>query len=73
MLRGGGKTGTVSSAVKCLRNEIMDCSVAMFVVVFSGTFWLVTGTSYGEVELDDNYCFTSAYRTLDCIAWFLFR
>lgn len=73
MMLVGGKSGTVSSAVKCLRNKIMDIVGVMFMVFFSGTFWLITKTSYGEVELNDNYCFTSTYCTLDCIAWFLFR
>lgn len=64
----------IATAIKCLRNEPRQChSNVSGVFFFSGTFGLLTKTSNGEVELNDSYCFTGPYRTLDCIAEFLLR
>lgn len=58
----------ITTAIKCLRNKPRQYHSNVSGVFFSGTFGLLTKTSYGEVELNDNYCFTGTYRTLDCIA-----
>lgn len=41
MFLGGEKTGTVSSAIKCIRNKNLDAIVAMFMVFFQVPFGLL--------------------------------